>query len=242
MNRETSWTSAIAPEHPPIPKDWHWMAGLGVAALILVATALGFAERAIPDAGEDVEAMVVSLGGGARTLEPPPPGVETTDQPSVPAERAEDAPPPTAPPQPRALPSFSASDGRPSSGTGAGRIPSPPPAARPPPPPPPARTTQLSRRFIDISQRAYMGRIVYPRDALSRQQQGTGILRVVIDRSGRVVEWQLVQSTGHRRLDAEIERVAREVRQLDPLPSDYAGNRAEARIPIIFFIEYPDDG
>lgn len=100
--------------------------------------------------------------------------------------------------------------------------------------------TQVTDEFINISRRAYMAQIVYPAAALRREQSGTGVLRVTIARDGRVLEWRLVQSTGHGRLDDEIRRVADIVTRLDPLPANFSRTMAEADIPIMFVLEYVD--
>ncbi|MEO0983006.1 MAG: energy transducer TonB [Pseudomonadota bacterium] len=230
------WRSALSPQRPPIPTNSHWAVGLTLAAGLLAASIYVVAERNMPDVIEDdggEEAMIVALGAPAQRLEPPP--VETPPEPQpepqTPTERAEDAPPPEPPPQPRPVAPPAPSDGRLSSGFGTGQG---PPA---PPPPPPVRRTTLDQGFIDISTREYVRRVEYPYEALRRGIQGRGRLRVRIDRSGRVVEWRLAQSAGHRLLDREIERVAKQVEQLDPLPDDFGRRTADLIIPFAFVIE-----
>ena len=221
-----------------------------VAAVALLAGAVLHYAHEVPAtvASEEAEAVVVALGAGpARRLEAPPAGVEAAEEATVVAERAEDAPPPTAPPQPRKVAGFADGDGPPSSGTGgmgtgppAVLPPPPPPRPAPAPPPVPAAPPPLDYNFIQKSHRIYMQQIVYPAASLRRREQGTGILRIVIDRSGKVLDWRLRQSTGFERLDEEIRRVAGITRQLDPLPDAYPADRAEADLKIIFFIEYVD--
>ncbi|MAK63023.1 MAG: hypothetical protein CMK09_18795 [Ponticaulis sp.] len=147
------------------------------------------------------------------------------------AERAEDAPPPEAPPQPR--PVFQpVVSGPPSSGFGEG-VGDAPPAPPPPLPPPPPR---LNPDFTTISTKAYVSRVRYPRRAVLDQLEGLGMLAVTVERSGRVRGYNLRQSTGHRILDREILRVAEEVTQLDPLPVEYTLQSAVILIPFNFFI------
>ena len=69
------------------------------------------------------------------------------------------------------------------------------------------------------------------------RQQGSRKLLIVIDRRGRVLEWSLLRSTGYPRLDREIERVAREVEQLDPLPEYYTLPTANLIIPFSFIVD-----
>ncbi|MEM6266584.1 MAG: hypothetical protein AAF707_03595, partial [Pseudomonadota bacterium] len=73
------WSSAIAPQGPPIPRRWHWAAGISLAALALTAFSLRYAasDEVLITAEED--AVVVSLGGPARRLEAPPPEVATAE-------------------------------------------------------------------------------------------------------------------------------------------------------------------
>jgi len=237
-----TWSSAIAPEAPPVPRQWHWATGiaLGALALGLVATRYAGGEATVERLEE--EAVVVSLGGQARRLDPPPETVETSEEAPVMAERAEDAPPPAAPAEPRVVAGSADGEGRASSGTGAG--PSGPPAPLPPPakpaPPPPPRPTRVSQRFVEISTREYARMIVYPGFALERGEEGQGILRVEVARDGKVLGWDLIKSTGHGRLDDEIRRVARRVSRLDPLPDNFAYDTTKVNIPITFTIEYFD--
>ncbi|MEO1787465.1 MAG: TonB family protein, partial [Pseudomonadota bacterium] len=168
---------------------------------------------------------------------PPPPDApppEPAAEPQAPTERAEDAPPPAPPPQPRPVTPPAPSDGRLSSGFGEPGPPSP----GPPPPPPPPR--DLDRSFVQYSVNQYIGRVRYPRDALKRQLQGTGRLRVVISRSGEVQSWEIIESTGQRLLDREIERVAKSVEQLDPLPDYYERPRAILIVPFSFVMDIPE--
>jgi TonB family protein len=60
------------------------------------------------------------------------------------------------------------------------------------------------------------------------------VLSVQLRQDGSVVGWELVKSTGSRRLDQEIERVARKVKGLDPLPAGFAGKLAIVHVPITF--------
>lgn len=240
----SGWSSAIAPGPPPIPRGWHWATGIALAVLALAAISLRYAEGEAPMIVEEDEAVLVSLGGAARRLEAPPPEVETSANAPEVAERAEDAPPPSAPAQPRVVAGASDGDGRASSGTGgagSGPVaPLPPPRAQPPAPPPRPRPAQVSRQFMEVSTLAYNSQIVYPRASLDNEEQGRGVLRVTVAHDGRVLDWKITRSTGHNRLDLEIQRVARMVNRLDPLPSDFDRDQAVVDIPIVFTIEYFD--
>ena len=231
------WISAISPFRPPVPRVWHWTGGLTVAVAALAGAVYFYAVENMPDPIDEdaeLETMIVSLGAPAQRLEPPPPPPpdvpppEPEPEPQAPTERAEDAPPPEPPPQPRPVAPPAPSNSRPSSGFGTGTEPAPPP---------PPKVRQLDRTFIEISTREYVSRVSYPYEALRRNQQGQGQLLVLIDKNGRVLEWSLSVSTGHAILDREIERVAKQVDQLDPLPDDYAFQRARLNIPFNFILE-----
>jgi len=230
------WTSALSPHQPPVPRGHHWGAGLVISLAALATGIYLYARANLPDPVDEDEApesVIVALGAPAQRLEEPPPPPEEPPppeppEPQVPTERAEDAPPPAPPPQPR--PVFQQpTNARPSSGFGTGTKPAPPP-----PPPPPK---ELSRQFIDISTYAYVSQVEYPYNAMRRQQEGTGRLMVVIDRSGVVRSWNLIRSTGHNLLDREIERVAKRVEQLDPLPPDWDRPTAKLIIPFTFVLD-----
>ncbi|MEQ8410759.1 MAG: TonB family protein [Erythrobacter sp.] len=242
MSATKAWSSAIAPSPPPVPQRWHWAAGIACATLTLVAYSLRYAgsDETILAAEED--SVIVSLGGPARRLEAPPEEVQTAEEAPVVAERAEDAPPPAPPTEARVVAGAADGDGRASSG--AGGIGSGPPLPLPPPPPPapppPPRITEVSRQFVEISIRAYTSRIIYPGASLDRGEEGRGVLRVTIARDGKVKNWDIVRSTGHGRLDREIQRVAKLVPRLDPLPANFARSEAKVDIPITFAIEYFD--
>lgn len=239
----SGWSSAIAPHAPPVPRPAHWLAGLALAALLLALSALRYANVPENVAADEEAGVVVSLGGAVRRLEAPPPEVATAEEAPKIAERAENAPPPEAPAAPRVVAGAADGEGSASSGTSAGPArlppaPAPPPSAAPQPAPP--RTVRVSRRFIEVSIRAYTSLIVYPSGSLNAEEEGRGLLKVTIARDGKVLDWQLARSTGYERLDREIRRVAAQVVRLDPLPADFSRDTAEVEIPITFAIEYFD--
>ncbi|MBC7158907.1 MAG: TonB family protein [Porphyrobacter sp.] len=244
------WASALSPHEPPVPRRWHWGAGLAASAALLGVLAIVAARQATTEesAASDQAPVLVSLGGGAQRLEPPPPAppdaLAQADEGPV-AERAPDAPPIAAPPLPRAAPNWTqGTGGQFSSGTGAGpprpAAPAPPPSSPPPPPPPPP-PPRISQRYTQFSNALYASKVQYPAEALRREEQGTGLIRIVVARDGRVLRWHFAQSTGHRLLDREIERVANEVKHVEPLPGDYPADTAEVTIRFAFVLEYIDE-
>lgn len=239
----SAWSSAISPQHPPIPTLGHWTGGLVASIIMLAGGTAWIARETMPDPlpeEEVVEQMVVALGAPAQRLEPPPPPPPEAEPPppeppppTRPTERAEDAPPPAPPPEPRVYYPPENTGLKASSGF------NPDPGPPSPPPAPPPRVETLSRTFIDISTREYVSRVEYPYEALRRRIEGQGSILVVIDRKGRVLSWELSQSTGSRILDREISRVAKQVEQLDPLPANYGPSTAKLLIPFTFVMSAP---
>ena len=231
------WSSAICEKPPNAPGVLHWTAGLAASGVALFTTLYSIAEKHIPVehvATAEVEQMIVSLGAPAQRLEPPPPELipdtpleEPPPEPIVKTERAEEAPPPEAPPEPRYFPPVQQATGPLSSGFGV-------PADKPSAPAPPI---ELKREFIEISTRQYHQRITYPYAALKHHVQGTGRIRVEIDRSGKVLRWEMIQSTGSQILDREIKRASAQVKTLDPLPDYYPFPNAKLVIPFTFIME-----
>ncbi|MBF2760983.1 MAG: energy transducer TonB [Ectothiorhodospiraceae bacterium AqS1] len=74
----------------------------------------------------------------------------------------------------------------------------------------------------------------YPKRARRRQQEGTAMLRIVMDRQGRIVIYELIESTGHRLLDKELRSMIERASPLPPIPAGMTGSRLEVRIPIAF--------
>ncbi len=56
---------------------------------------------------------------------------------------------------------------------------------------------------------------VYPRSGLSREIEGDARVRVTIDRSGTLVNYEITQPTGHAILDRAVEKL---MKRIDPMP------------------------
>src|SRR5262249_60943693 len=110
-------------------------------------------------------------------------------------KEGEDAPPPRGP----------------SRAAGA-RLDAPPPQPieerKPPTPPVPARVKGGALRVEPSWQTALVRHLQqykrYPSDAQSRGEEGVGQLSFTVDRSGRVLNREIVHSSGHRALDNEV--------------------------------------
>lgn len=73
----------------------------------------------------------------------------------------------------------------------------------------------------------------YPESAQERGEQGEAVLRFRVDRSGRVLGYSLVRSTGYPDLDAQVEAMMQGA-VLPPFPNDMAASDIEVSVPVRF--------
>ena len=150
-----------------------------------------------------------------RPAAPPPPRVE--------AAAPDPAPAPQAAPEP--VPQIAAID--PSAGP-----PSPPAAAPATGGGAPGATADYAAQL-----QAWLERHKeYPRRARQRRQEGVALLYFAIDRSGRVLQVRLQQTTGHDLLDREVLAMVRRAEPLPPMPESMAQQQLELIIPVEFFL------
>nr|WP_321456692.1 TonB family protein [uncultured Cohaesibacter sp.] len=83
------------------------------------------------------------------------------------------------------------------------------------------------RRWIERHKR-------YPRSAKMRGVEGSGVVRIVIDRSGRVLQVALVKSAGDRALDDEIRTLPRRASPAPKPPAEFAGAKHTLTLPVKF--------
>ncbi len=74
----------------------------------------------------------------------------------------------------------------------------------------------------------------YPDAAAQRNQQGTCLVRITVDRKGNVTDIQLLESSGHRALDEETIRAIRKGATYGPLPRSYPNED----LKIMAFFQY----
>ncbi|MDH3453999.1 MAG: TonB family protein [Desulfuromonadales bacterium] len=74
----------------------------------------------------------------------------------------------------------------------------------------------------------------YPEAAAQRQQQGTCLVRITIDRQGNVADVRLLESSGHQALDDETIRAIRKGATYGPLPRAYPNEE----LKIMAFFQY----
>ena len=76
----------------------------------------------------------------------------------------------------------------------------------------------------------------YPRRSRMRRQEGTALLRFVMDRDGRVLDFSIQRSSGHPDLDHEVEQMIRRAQPLPPIPADLRQARLELVVPVQFVL------
>lgn len=74
----------------------------------------------------------------------------------------------------------------------------------------------------------------YPSSAAQRNQQGTCLLRITVDRRGNVTDVSLLESSGHRVLDDEAMQAVRQGASYGPLPRAYPNED----LKIMAFFQY----
>ena len=74
----------------------------------------------------------------------------------------------------------------------------------------------------------------YPRAQRLRRQQGKGVLYFKVDRLGRVLAYELVESTGNASLDKEVEAMLSRAQPLPAMPDAIAQSTLEIYVPVEF--------
>ena len=74
----------------------------------------------------------------------------------------------------------------------------------------------------------------YPRRARRLRQEGTVLLYFVMDRSGRVLDWEIRESSGHKLLDEAVRDMIRKANPLPALPDSVSMQRLALTVPIRF--------
>lgn len=76
----------------------------------------------------------------------------------------------------------------------------------------------------------------YPRRARLRMMRGEAVIGFVLDRSGRVVSYELRRSTGHGVLDREVLAMIRRASPMPSFPPDMNKERMDFSVPVRFDI------
>ncbi len=76
----------------------------------------------------------------------------------------------------------------------------------------------------------------YPSAAQKRRQEGVVYLRFIMDRSGKVLEWDIRRSGGYAMLDDEVNALIQRASPLPPPPDEMGGTTIEMVVPVEFFL------
>ena len=210
--------------------------GFVVALLILLVGQLPAVPPPVP---------IVTRGIAIMLAPPPPPVAEIPPPPEPPpvpeAQPPPEPPPPVveAPPPPRPQPKpVVKPPRRPPPQPAPTQAPLqtamvPPPAAPPSSPLPAPAAPLVSAGYRAALSSWLEGHKRYPDSARERGEEGRAVLRFRVDRSGRVLSYAVVQSTGHPDLDAALDQMMRGA-SLPPFPTDMTASEVEVSVAIRF--------
>jgi len=74
----------------------------------------------------------------------------------------------------------------------------------------------------------------YPAAAVARREEGVVLLAFRLDRSGRILSWEIARSSGHDELDAEASRMVAQAAPFPPFPAAWRETTASFQVPIGF--------
>ena len=193
-------------------------------------------------------------------LAPPQPVAETPPVPEPPPAAETQPPPPEPPPPPAVIPKPEPPPPPPKPVVHKPVVKPPPP--RPPqpvremPPQPPQLPLPMPQRapvqtaivpvlpaphpapVVSAGYRAVLSAWLeshkrYPDSARSRGEEGRAVLRFRVDRTGRVLNYAVVSSTGYADLDASIDAMMRGA-TMPPFPADMAASDVEVSVTVRF--------
>jgi protein TonB len=106
-------------------------------------------------------------------------------------------------------------------------------AYAPTPVPAPAPSAEVSLGYRALLSAWLESHKRYPDAARQRGEEGRAVLRFVVDRSGRVVDFAVAQSSGYQDLDASLEEMMRGA-MLPPFPPTMTQPRIDVSVTIRF--------
>ncbi len=78
---------------------------------------------------------------------------------------------------------------------------------------------------------------LYPRDARRRKQEGTAILEFVISSNGTLLEYQMIKSSGHKRLDDSVIKMLQASAPFPAFASGLSATLMRFQIPVSFKLD-----
>lgn len=157
-----------------------------------------------------------------------PPSVDAAPVAPVPTRRPSAKRPPAKSPNP-AKPPSAALAAAPS------ELPTSPPTATATPPQKPMAPPPEGRPPLDYlaAVQARLARYkVYPRPAQLARQEGAVLIRFTIAGDGTIIDWAIIQGSGHDSLDRAAEALVQRASPLPPLPVELGRDRLEITLPV----------
>jgi periplasmic protein TonB len=112
---------------------------------------------------------------------------------------------------------------------------------KPPTPAVPARVKGGAPRVEPAWQTALVRHLQqykrYPGDAQSRGEEGVVQLSFTVDRTGHVLNREIVRSSGHRELDNEVMSMIERAQPLPPFPTSMPQAKLDLTVPIRFSLQ-----
>ncbi len=206
------------------PRDLRRWALAAAIVLAIHAGGIGayvFVHR--PDEiGDDNSPLAVDLAPSDDTIDQP----EIAPVPEQQPKQVEEPPPPPEPSQAVVAPQ---------------EEPQPQPIEQPPTPAVPARTKgggpPVPRSWETAMTRHLQQYKRYPAGAQSRGEEGVVELSFTVDRTGHVLNREIVRSSGHRDLDNEVMSMIERAQPLPPFPASMPQARLDLTVPIRFSLQ-----
>jgi periplasmic protein TonB len=207
------------------PRDLRrWAIAAAIVFAVHVGAVGGYVLFHQPDEiGDDTSPVAIDLAPSDDTIDQP----EIAPVPEEQPKQVEEPPPPepsqavVAPPE----------------------EPKPQPIEQPKPPSPavPARVKGGAPRVESSWQTALVRHLQqykrYPSEAQSRGEEGVVQLSFTVDRTGHVLNREIVRSSGHRELDNEVMSMIERAQPLPPFPATMPQAKLELTVPIRFSLQ-----
>jgi periplasmic protein TonB len=198
-----------------------------IAALVVLSVHIGaigsYLYVHVPDdVGDDAPAIAVEVSPSDDTVDQ----AEVTPVPEQQEQKqVEEQPPPTPPPPPDAVAMPE-------------EKPVEQPQEQPQQAPQPARTKSSSSPVSATWETSLVKRLNqfkrYPGEAQSRGVEGVVLLSFSVDRNGHVLSHQIVRSSGHPELDAEVTSMIERAQPLPAFPASMTDDKLDLTVPIRF--------
>ncbi len=99
-----------------------------------------------------------------------------------------------------------------------------------------AAEAELLRRYEQVISLWVARNKIYPPEAFARGLQGEAVVRVRINRQGRILSYRIEQSSGHALIDSGLGEMVKRSNPVPAVPENYPGGKElEFLIPVSFY-------